>query len=143
MKNDVIIANKFLSKILPIINSARKSIDIIVFDWRWYEDTPASDCQKFNLAICDALRRGVRVRAVVNSDDIATKLRSVGANVKKHISRHLLHAKIMIFDDETVLIGSHNYTQSAMTSNYELSVVLSEIENIKEFNSFFEYIWQN
>lgn len=142
MKNQVVIANEFVKCISPHIERARKSIDIIVFDWRWYADQPGSDCQKFNQLIVNALRRGVRVRCVVNSDDIAMKLRSVGAEVKKHLSTHLLHAKLMIIDEDTVITGSHNYTQSAFTANYELSVILTELENIEPFNLFFRNIWQ-
>jgi phosphatidylserine/phosphatidylglycerophosphate/cardiolipin synthase-like enzyme len=69
-------------------------------------------------------------------------LRSVGAEVKKHLSTHLLHAKLMIIDEDTVITGSHNYTQSAFTANYELSVILTELENIEQFNLFFRNIWQ-
>ncbi|HPT40554.1 MAG TPA: phospholipase D-like domain-containing protein [Candidatus Paceibacterota bacterium] len=143
MKNETIIANEFIKKVLPLIDNSKKNIDIVVFDWRWYPTEPGSDCQKFNIAILNALKRGVRVRALVNSDDIATKLRSVGAESRKHRSTHLLHAKLMIIDNEFVVTGSHNYTQSAMTTNYELSVILSEIENIESFNNFFANIWQN
>lgn len=143
MKNTVIIAGDFLKSISPHIARARKTIDIIVFDWRWYPDQPASDCQKFNKLIVDAVKRGVRVRCVVNSDDVARQLRNIGADVKKHLSTHLLHAKLMLIDNATVITGSHNYTQSAMTTNYELSVILEEIDNIEQFYIFFNNIWQS
>lgn len=143
MKNDIIIAQQFFDKVSPLLLNARKSIDIIVFDWRWYAESPMSECQKFNLLILRAVKRGVRIRAVVNSQEIFDKLRLAGVQVKKYRSTHLLHAKLMIIDDESVLIGSHNYTQSAMTSNHEISVILSEIDNIDLYNSFFFNIWQS
>lgn len=143
MKNTVIIAGDFLKKVMPYIKNSKKSIDIIVFDWRWYANEPSKECQQFNQAIVQSARRGVQIRAVVNSDAVAAPLRSAGVSVKKHLSAHLLHAKIMIIDDQIIITGSHNYTQSAMSANYELSVILEDVENINDFKTFFQNIWSS
>jgi len=82
-----------------------------------------------------------KVRAIVNSEDVACKLRKAGVDVKKFVSKHLLHCKLMIIDDKIVITGSHNYTQSAFEANFEISVILSELANISDFSNFFNNLW--
>lgn len=133
-----IIAGDFCKKVIPLIDVAKQNIDVCVFDWRWYENDPGSPVQLFNQSIVRAIRRGVSVRAVVNSDSIANVLRSVGVNVKKCISKHLLHSKFLIIDNSVLITGSHNYTQSAFTSNFEFSVALFDGVDLTDLNNFFE-----
>jgi len=136
-----IIANQFVKKVVPLIEQAKKSIDICVFDWRWYPHDPGAPAQIFNQSIVQAIKRGVKVRALVNSENIATSLRAVGAEVKRYVSSHLLHCKIMLIDDIIVVTGSHNYTQSAMTANRELSVILSDGVDMSDFRVYFQTLW--
>jgi len=143
MQCEPIIAGKFIEKVIPYIDTARQQIDICVFDWRWYPNDPGAPAQKFNQAIVEAIKRGVKVRALVNNENVAANLRAVGAEVKRHVSSHLLHCKVMIIDDEVIITGSHNYTQSAMTANCELSVILSEGVDTSEFSKYFINLWQN
>lgn len=143
MQCEPIIAGQFVSKVKPFIDSAKNSLDICVFDWRWYPNDPGAVCQQFNLSIVAAVKRGVKVRALVNSDSVAQILRSVGVQVKKHISAHLLHLKMILIDDKIVITGSHNYTQSAFQANRELSVILSDGVDTSEFSKFFNNIWQS
>ena len=52
-----IIGKEFGPKVIPLIKQARKSIDIIVFDWRWYPDQIGSAIQRFNNAIITASKK--------------------------------------------------------------------------------------
>lgn len=141
MKVEPIIAGDFPKKVIPLIESARNNIDVCVFDWRWYPNDPGATCQLFNQAVVRAVRRGVKVRAIVNNSQVATALQSVGVDVKKFTSAHLLHCKLMIFDDDIVVTGSHNYTQSAFTDNYELSVILSDGIESFPYCDFFDRLF--
>lgn len=143
MKCETIIANQYVKKVVPLIESAKDSIDICVFDWRWYANDVGELCQKFNQSIVSAVRRGVKVRALVNSEEIAAPLRKVGLAVKVHNSARLLHLKMMIIDQKIVVTGSHNYSKSAFNTNYELSVILSDNFDVFEFSNFFQTLWQN
>ena len=138
-----VIANEFFKKVVPLLENAKNTIDICVFDWRWYPHDPGNTVQQFNQCLVQAVRRGVKVRALVNSDNIAGQLRAVGVEVKKFISTHLLHCKLMIIDDKIVLTGSHNYTQSAFNANYELSVILDDVGPNSEFSKYFLRLWQS
>jgi len=142
MYADVIKSNHFTQKVIPIIDKAQKSIDIVVFDWRWYSDNLGSNIQLFNQSIIRAVRRGVRVQVISNSNDIIKTLSKNGVKAKKFISKKLLHTKLMIIDEKIVITGSHNYTMSAFNSNFELSVILYKLDNISEFSNYFLNLWQ-
>ena len=52
-----IIGAEFVKKVIPIIKTAKNTIDIIVYDWRWYPDQIGSRIQKFNNTIIDAKKK--------------------------------------------------------------------------------------
>lgn len=138
---DTIIGRQFPEKVIPLINNAKNSIDIVVFDWRWYPFDPAASVQLFNQAIVRAVRRGVRVRGVVNSVEILNILNKQGCQIKKLVTTNLVHAKFMVLDNEIAVIGSHNYTQSAFQMNLEVSVILQGREEIQTIIDFFNNIY--
>ena len=139
---EIIIGNEFPDKVIPLIKDAKKTIDIIVFDWRWYPQDPGSQVQLFNQAIVQAARRGVKIRAIANNDEIVKILNQNGCEAKKILTKKLVHCKIMIIDGEIIITGSHNYTQSAFQMNLELSVILFP-EKITDFSNFFQNLYNN
>jgi len=138
---DIIIGKEFPKKVIPLIESSKSSIDIIVFDWRWYSQDPGASVQLFNQSIVRAVRRGVRVRAIANNDDIIHILKNVGCFAKRLKIANLVHCKIIIIDSKILVTGSHNYTQSAFQLNVEFSVILDDekcaLESLKFFDSLF------
>ncbi len=143
MQCESIIAGEFVKKVTPLIDGVRGTLDMCVFDWRWYPNDVGSPCQVFNQAVVQAVRRGVKVRAIVNNEQVAGQLRAVGVQVRRHLSKHLLHLKMMLLDQSILITGSHNYTQSAFSSNYEMSLILSEGVNLKKAQDFFNSLWQS
>ncbi len=138
---DILSGSQFPKKVIPLINEAKRSIDIVVFDWRWYPQDPGNSVQLFNQAIVRAVRRGVRVRAVVNNNEVMATLTSVGVIAKRLFSARLVHCKIMIIDDRMVITGSHNYTQNAFQMNFELSAIFDDSEAVNSCITFFNNIY--
>ena len=140
---ETIIGKEFSIKVIPLIESAKKSIEIVVFDWRWYPQDPGAAVQLFNQAIVRAARRGVKVRAIANCDEIIQVLREQNIDAKKLISKKLVHCKFMLIDGEIVIVGSHNYTQSAFQMNHEISVIFRDIDNFAVFFSYFNNLFNS
>jgi len=136
-----VIGKDFPKKIIPLINGSKKSIDIIVFDWRFYPKQIGCSVQLFNNSIILASRRGVKVRAISNAYDIIQTLKKLNIEAKKLITPKLVHIKLIIIDNKYVIIGSHNYTQSAFQMNYELSVILENPDCLKSIQNFFNNLW--
>ena len=136
-----IIGKQYPKIVIPKIDEAKKSIDIIMFDWRWYPNDPGASVQLFNQALVRAGRRGVNVRAITNFGDIVKTLEKVGVKAKKLQSKNLVHAKIIIIDESIVIIGSHNFTQNAFNMNFEISCMFENSDNAKEYLQYFNNLW--
>lgn len=136
-KIEIAISREFPQKVIPLIERAKKSIAIIVYDWLWYPDQIGANIQLFNNAIIRANNRGIEVRVCVNKRLIAEILRRAGVQVKRLQSSKSLHVKLMIIDNEITIIGSHNYTKNAFNINYEASVILRDEETARKFKEYF------
>ena len=114
----------------------------MVFDWRWYPNDPGASAQLYNQSIIRASRRGVKIEAISNCDAIVALLNGEKISAKKLKIKSLVHAKVLIIDGRSVVVGSHNYTQAAFTTNQELSVYLPDCEKIEIFLNFFNSLWR-
>lgn len=136
-----IISKDFPNVVIPLIDSADDNIDIVVFDWRFYKNDPANPVSLFNQAIARACARGVTVRCLVQNDGVVDNLKKLGCYARKLESKKILHTKLLIIDRVRIIIGSHNYTQHAFSSNHEASIfVVMKDENnglVQYFNNLF------
>lgn len=131
-----ILAKEFPEVVIPLIDSADFTIDIIVYDWRFYLNDPANPVSLFNTAIIRAVKRGVQVRCLVNNSTALDTLKNMGCWAKDLYSAKVLHTKLLIVDKRSIILGSHNYTQNAFSSNHECSVFF---KLKREENAFVEY----
>ena len=138
---EFLIGEQFPDKVITLINEAKKSIQIIVFEWIWYPNNNTKSIQLFNQSIVRARNRGVNIEVVANSIPIVKVLNGLNIKARKLSTRKLIHSKVMIIDEKDVVIGSHNYTQNAFTSNFEVSVYMKEAENIKTLLTHFNYLY--
>jgi phosphatidylserine/phosphatidylglycerophosphate/cardiolipin synthase-like enzyme len=132
-----ICGSEFPKKVIPLIDRAQKNLRIVVFDWRWYPNEPANPVSLFNQSIIRAHRRGVEVQVIANTDDALKILRDLGIVAKRPATPKMIHAKMMIIDDDIVIIGSHNYTYNAFTMNHEISAIIRQGTNDAGFINFY------
>ena len=134
----ILIGREFAQEVIPLIQNAKKSIDIMVYEWRWYPNEIGSKIQVFNQAIVQANKKNIKVKAVVHKALIAEILRREKIKVRKVESSKVLHTKLMIIDDDTVILGSHNYTMNAFNINYEVSVILHDEKIVLKLKQYFK-----
>lgn len=125
-----LIGTDYPTALLGLIDHATATISILMFDWRWYPNGLGSPTQLFNQALVRAVRRGVKIKVVVNSDQIVETLKSVGIDARKIRSRNLLHSKLVLIDGEHTILGSHNISASAFETNFETSVHILSLIHI-------------
>ncbi len=142
MENEILISGEFSKKMIPLIKKAKRSIDIIVFDWGWYADEMGEQIQIFNNAIFNANKHGVKVRALVQKRLVKVILESLGIESKVLHSKYLLHIKLMIIDGEIAVLGSHNYTKNAFNLNYEVSVIIKDSKSLDRLKEYFKNLYQ-
>lgn len=134
----VIIGREYPQVLTPLIEQAQHSIEILVFDWRWYAHEPNSNVQKFNSAILEASKRGVKVRALVNNNIMPTILQLKNLRVKRVGTKSMMHVKMIIIDQKIAVIGSHNFSKNAFEFNHEVSLLVSDESVISRCRKYFD-----
>lgn len=137
-----IIGAEYPKKVIPLIDGAKRSILMCMFEWRWYKDDFAHPVSLFNSALLRAHRRGVKVRILTNYAEVIAFAIGLGFDAKAWPEKSLLHTKLLIIDGKKCVTGSHNITQSAFTSNMETSIILDDPDDIARFSNYFETLWQ-
>lgn len=140
-ESTLLVGAEYPKYVIPLIARARGKIDIVVYDWRWYANQPAHIVQRFNIALVNAVKRGVTVRAVLNKAELLPTLAKVGIKGRKMKDHRTVHSKLIVFDDTIAVIGSHNFTRNAFGANVESSVIVSIPSGERRFSTFFENLY--
>lgn len=118
-------------KLLSIIQTAKRSIRVYAQNISDY---------KIAGALAKAARKGVKIDIITSAKirekqaDYLTK-----AGVTVHQSKALyIHAKVMIIDQQTAIIGSINLTRGSLDNNRELAVITTDPTVIKQLNRIFD-----
>ncbi len=127
------------NRIIRLLGQAESSVDICVF-------TITDD--RITSAILDAHDRHLKIRIITDnhkSEDLgsdADRLIDAGLTVRFDQSRHHMHHKFAIFDNQLLLTGSYNWTRSAAESNEENFIVTQNNHFLKKFSQEFENLWK-
>jgi len=101
-------------------------------------------------ALGEAAGRGVKVSVLLergkrelDSVSVANKssadmLAEKGVSVSFDSPERTTHTKVAVFDEETVIIGSHNFTHSALRYNNEVSVKINSPAFSKKVLNYIE-----
>lgn len=136
-----IIGAEYAKKVIPLVDSAKRNIDIVIYDWRWYPDQIAHPVQQLNAAIVRARLRGVHIRALLNTDLNLDQLNRVGIKARLLRDRRTLHTKMMMIDEKKLVIGSHNFTRNAFGANIETSIIVDIPDGETRIMEFFNNLY--
>lgn len=127
-----------LRALLTLIAAAKMGIDVCVFT--------ISD-NRISEALIAAHERGVMVRILTDDEKLfdagsdVKALSRAGITVRTDNSRHHMHHKFVIIDQQRLVTGSFNWTRSASLYNHENLVVLADTGVIADFADEFERLW--
>lgn len=123
---------------LRLIAAARVRVSVVLYVARPDEDGPVAHLVE---ALSAAARRGIDVRVVLDrgrdwrtggvdlkNHDFTVQLQQSGVRVVLDEEKRTTHAKVLVIDDRHVVVGSHNWTRSALTSNREWSLLIDDPE---------------
>lgn len=142
--------------LLPLLKDAKNSIYVIMFLASYYPEYPDSPTNLFLKEMIKAKEKGVKVEVILNQSDREDISHVTVENLKTARYLHLhnipvyfsphnitTHAKIVIIDGKFVVIGSTNWSYSAMAKNHETSVVIESPELARYYMKYFEGIKKN
>jgi len=127
-----------LETILATIRNTRNTMEICVFT---ISDNRITD------AIIKAMRRGIEVRIITDNDKTRDRgsdifeLIQEGVPVRLDSSEQHMHHKFAIFDKQTLITGSFNWTRSASLYNYENILLIDDQQTLGDFQNEFESLW--
>ncbi|MBS4163980.1 Uncharacterized protein PRO82_001289 [Candidatus Protochlamydia amoebophila] len=114
-----------VNRILQLIQSAKKTIKVAMFTWTRSDLTQE---------LIQAAKRGVKVEVVIDrysgkgaSAKVVNSLANAGIPIRLSIGQGLLHHKFAYIDEDTLINGSANWTQSAFKVNDDCFVVLTSL----------------
>lgn len=130
----------YLPAALETISRARRSIFCVMFS-AGFDESKHGTPERLLEALAAAHKRGVRVEVILDAnrkfwerdrgarDEIETKndpaaawLTAHGVEVFRDGLDQTTHSKVLVADEETVILGSTNWTYSALARNHEASV---------------------
>lgn len=126
----------FFDEILSEIDKAKSSITIAIFLFKT-STYPSNRANMLMAALGEAAGRGVKVsvlfeRGKRDGDSVslanknsADRLAAMGVSVRFDSPKNTTHTKVAVFDEKIAIIGSHNFTHSALKYNNELSVKIN------------------
>jgi HKD family nuclease len=132
-----------------LLSSAQRSIDVILYQSRFYFQYPGSKSNTMLTDLVTAAERGVAVRVVLeqadwnleNSEenrDVWNVLSESGVDLYFDPITTTSHSKLVIVDGKYVVLGSTNWSHYALDSNREANVVIESDKIAASFGDYFE-----
>ncbi|HAV92284.1 TPA: hypothetical protein DCW38_03790 [candidate division WOR-3 bacterium] len=137
-----------------IFKDSKKTIKGIMYDMKYYSDDLENEVMKLIDELVVAAARGVDVKIVLEqsdwNDDVSADnyetgayLESYGIDLRYDPLTITTHCKTFIIDTNQVLVGSTNWSYSAVSSNNEANVLLEGRKIALDFTEYFETLWKN
>ena len=145
----------YASLLLELFPRARRSIHVVMYRLSVYPNYPGSLANELVDALVKAAGRGLDVRILM--DDCSYYAESAEANLAAAITLYqrgvavrfdapeqTTHAKLVLIDGESVVLGSTNWNYYALEENVEASVGLLCVPDVaKPFEDYFETLWED
>lgn len=141
---------EYPSFVSGLLERSNKSIYVVMYVMKYDpKEDPKGDPVNYLISqLVKAKNRGVDVRVLVDDvtkqsyPDTITYLKSEGVPVRLDPRAGVTtHTKMVILDGEWVVLGSHNWTESALSSNNEGSVVLRSKDLAERATEYFIELW--
>lgn len=154
MEVKLLLDEKYVWAVPPLIKAAKKEIFIIAYLMGLpNEKSPGKEAILFK-ELLNAKKRGVDCRVILNFTYPANKI--VKLNVEagrwlkenkiecRYVARNrTVHAKMIIIDGVTLILGSHNWSRRAAERNVEASVEVRALPVVQEAREEFSRLWED
>lgn len=157
---ELLLNESYVARVLDLIASSRKRVWVSMYVAKYQKSRSYSVENKLFKALVEAHGRGVDVRVLLDegmewdgksakmsnrrstkNDDAITYLLEQGLSVRLDSPEQIMHAKTLVVDDGYAVVGSHNWTYSALSRNVETSVLLSRHQDVAPLAEAFLQQW--
>lgn len=149
----VIPDREYFAVVQTCFGEARSSIAMMMFEAAYYGRYPNSPTNLLIRELIAARRRGVEVKVILekrkepdrtqkNNMKTGRMLSEAGVKVAYDPVAVTTHTKLLIIDGEISIVGSTNWTHSALEKNHEVSVIIRSPEVAKDLQNYFQSVWK-
>jgi HKD family nuclease len=151
--------NKYFSAVKEALAKAKESIYLVMFTIELSTEKQNSKANQLINTIIEAKNRGVDVEVVldqnvdfvqrkypsdweikIKSTNACKRLKDAGIKVYYDDPVKYVHAKAVVIDKKTVILGSTNWTEAAFDRNIEVSVLIESKDLAQEILNYFKTI---
>ena len=147
-KIEVLEDHEYFSKVKSIIETANESIYVAIYVVKYDPKEYDDPVNQLLYALVDAKKRGLDVRVLVDDPtlrsypDTISFLKNNSIPIRLDKSKGVTsHMKIVIIDGKYLIIGSHNWTESALSYNHEYSVLIVSKHYSEAATKYFLSLW--
>lgn len=149
-KDVEIITNRdYFPAVYKLLENAKESIYIFMFEARIYPDYPNDVNEKLLDALIEAKKRGIDVKVILDASSwnrgntlknkqMADALKGGGVDVFYDPLDVTSHPKLLIIDHRFTVIGSTNWSYYALEKNNEASVIIDSEPVAQGFEKYFK-----
>jgi len=127
-----------IGKVAEALNKAEHSIQFLTFSYT-HDDV--------NQVVMQKMADGVKVRGVFDNTQAGSRyskyhdLKAAGADVRRDGNPRVMHHKVFVIDEKTVITGSFNFSKSADKSNDENLLIIEDPAIARAYLQEFERVY--
>ena len=159
---ELLLNEAYVVRVLELISCSNQRVWVSMYVAKYQKERSYSVENKLFKALVQAHASGVDVRVLLDeglewdgksgrmsnrrsskNDDAIEYLLEQGVSVRLDSPEQIMHAKTIIVDDHYAVVGSHNWTYSALSRNVETSVLLSREPDVTPLAKAFEKQWSS
>jgi phosphatidylserine/phosphatidylglycerophosphate/cardiolipin synthase-like enzyme len=157
---DLLVGEDYAKRVEELILSAKTRVWMAVYVANFQKDRAYSVENKLFNALAKVHSQGVDVKVIldeglewdsqknamssrrsIKNDSAYEFLQSKGIPVRMDSPEQIMHGKFLVVDERYAVLGSHNWTYSALAKNVEVSVLLSRESDSQEVAKVFAKLW--
>jgi phosphatidylserine/phosphatidylglycerophosphate/cardiolipin synthase-like enzyme len=139
----LIINGEYKDEFIKSVRNSKSAILGFIYHDSLFSSVNGSVIDSYILELRQAQTRGVSIQILCNSDQQVEKLRKHNIQGKRVIGFKTMHSKAFCFDNNYIIVGSHNFTENAVSVNLEMSAILREQSEVQKFVNYFKIIWSS